>query len=110
MLSSKSVEAEPSNEQVRSMQSEVNRASGGWLAAGALPGRSRIVHMVAALDVALAVPTTPPVLAGVPAVIPDTASVRSVPIRPLPVPVVLARLISGGGAVHRVVAAFLSVQ
>ncbi len=63
MLSSASVEVEPSKSQVKTEQSEENRATGSSLVGGASPGRSRIVHIVAALDVASAVPTSPPVFA-----------------------------------------------
>src|SRR5688500_3943000 len=110
MLSSTSVEVEPSKSQVRTEHSEENRATGSSLVGAVSPGRSRIVHIVAAVDVGAAVPTRPPVLAGEPAGSPEAGSVSNVPNRPLPVPVVLARLISGLAAFHEVVAAFLSDQ
>ncbi len=111
MLSSASLEVVPSKVQVRPAQVDENRATGGSLTGGASSvGRSRIVHIAAAVAVALAVPTTPPVFAGVPAVTACPGSLRSAPKRGVPVPVVVARAISVEGAVHWVVVWFLSVQ
>jgi hypothetical protein len=69
-----------------------------------------MVHIVAVLALALAVAVSPPVVAGSPAVSPEAGSLSSVPIRPLPDPAVVARTVSPDGAVHPVVALFLSDQ
>ena len=69
MLSSASVEPEPSKVHVRFSQVVENRATGGSLVGGAsAAGRSRIVHIAVAVARASAVAVKPPVLAGVPAV------------------------------------------
>ena len=52
------------------------------------PGRSRMVHIVAVLDVAFARATRPPVLAGVPAVSAALESVSRLLTRPPPLPTV----------------------
>src|SRR4051812_43738546 len=111
MLSSRSEEVEPSKEQSSSEHFDVNRAVGGWLTAGTpSAGRSNSVQLVAELAPAFAVAVRLPVVGGEPAIMPAPGSVSSVPIRPPPEPVVVARAVSPSGADHRVVALFLSDQ
>ena len=112
MPSSGSVEPVASNVQVSPVQVRLMTAVGGWFVGGVVSpaGRNRMVHMVAALALALAFAVRPPVLAGVPAVSAEGRSVSSVPTRPPPEPNVVARVVSPAGEVQPVVALLLSDQ